>query len=95
MAYPFVQLPTFEQFINKVTAKPFECTFETVEAPMMIDGDDNDCVSINFFKRIVDGEAFTYAIFIDDFEARMAPSVVRSICARLHIPTEVFGLTLG
>ena len=93
MAYPFVQLPTFEEFIARVTSKEFGCTFETVESPMI--HDETDAISIHFLKRIVNGDARNYVIYHSDFQDRMTFSVLRSICERLEIPVSAFGLTLG
>ena len=93
MAYPFVQLPTFDEFIGRLTSKEFGCTFETVEDPMM-DGK-GECHSIHFLQRFVGGEKLTYAIYIEDFGDRLSFSLLRSICARLEIDAKAFGLELG
>jgi hypothetical protein len=95
MAYPFAPLPTFAQFITRLCGKEFECTFETIPAPMVVDGDENDCVAIHFLQRIMDDRKLTYAFYQDDFDAIMEWDTVRSMCDRLEIPREAFGLTLG
>ena len=95
MAYPFAQLPTFAEFITRVTSSEFGCTFETIESPMIVDGDPNDRVSIHFLQRVWNGEKLNYAFYQDDFDARMEWTTVRSFCDRLEIPREAFGLTLG
>ncbi len=95
MAYPFVQFPTWSEFIGRLTSNEFGCEYDTVEGPMVVDGDENQCISIHFLKRTVDGELCTYAVFIHDYEARVAPSVLRSVCDRLGVDHSAFGLNLG
>jgi hypothetical protein len=94
MPYPFVQSPTFAELIGRLTSSEFGCEFETVEAPMMVDGDENQCISIHFLKRVIDGTPRTYALYVEDFETRVAFSVLRSILDRLEIDRAAFGLTL-
>jgi hypothetical protein len=93
MTYPFVQLPTFAEFIGRLTSKEFGCSFETVDNPMT-DGY-GECHSIHFLRRLIDGEERTYAIYIEDFGERISFSLLRSVCARLSIDSSAFGLTLG
>lgn len=92
MAYPFVQLPTFEEFIGRLTSPEFKCTFETMPSPMETA---EESISLHFLKRNADGVDHTYAIYIADFGERVTFSVLRSVCARLEIDLTAFGLELG
>ena len=93
MAYPFVQQCTFGEMIGRLKDE-FDCEYETVAAPMLVDGDEDQCVPIHFFKRTIEGKTRTHALYIHDYEDRVQFSVVRSICDRLDIPRSAFGLTL-
>jgi hypothetical protein len=93
MAYPFVQLPTFGEFIGRLTSNEYKCSFETDTFPMT-DGD-GDTHSIHYLKREVDGETIKCVIEIEDFDQRLSFTLLRSVCARLKINVKDFGLTLG
>ena len=85
MAYPFIEWPTFGAFRERLL-REFECQYDTVG---MINGAPVGCL-----RRTVDGKTRRYGVTFSDHE-RLAPSVVRSICARLAIDVKGFGFTLG
>jgi hypothetical protein len=51
--------------------------------------------SIHYLKKGTNGVARNCVIQICESDVRVTFSVIRSICARLHIDPAVFGLTLG
>ncbi len=85
MAYPFIEWPSFGDLRQRLLDE-FGCTYDRVGT---INGADTWCLA-----RVVDGENRRYGVMYQDHE-RLAPSVVRSICARLKVDPKAFGLTLG
>jgi hypothetical protein len=88
MAYPFVQHPTWKQLIEQFEGQgvSFNKTDSQLESP------EGDCESICYFEKSGVGK---YAVSFEDENERVAPTVVRSICAALDVEPAVFGLTLG
>ena len=86
MAYPFAQLPTFGSFRQRLVDE-FDCRCYELEAT--INGARAWCL-----ERTVDGQILRYGVTYDTDE-RLVPSVVRSICARLHVDVKEFGFTIG
>lgn len=93
MAYPFIQLPTFHEFIARLTSEEFGCTFKTATNPMT--DADGESHGIHYLEREVAGDTATYVLHIEDFQEHLTPSLVRSVCARFEIDSAKFGLDLG
>ena len=86
MPYPFVRWPTFGELRQKLI-DDFQCRYTEVS------GSVNGRV-YGTLERTVDGKTMRYAVPYSDGQ-RLAPSVVRSICAHLRVDGSAFGLTLG
>ncbi len=92
MAYPFVKFPTFQEFVNQLCGE-FQCELKTMDGELI--GPDGEQHSVHYLERTVDGKTVRCAFHMDDPEARVMQSQLRSICARLAVPVESFGLVLG
>lgn len=92
MPYPFAPSLTYGEFKARLGSE-FGCTFEKLEGRIVDqDGDEHD---VYYFSRDVSGEIFTASAPDLSNDTMLLFSVIRSICARLRIPPESFGLDLG
>jgi hypothetical protein len=91
MAYPMMPWPTFADFRARLVAE-FGCTYKELPGQLSVNGCDPETVC--YLERKVEDEMRRYAVVLKDDE-RVAPSVIRSICARLELDPRKFGLTLG
>jgi L-2-hydroxyglutarate oxidase LhgO len=92
LAYPFTQFPKFGEFIQ-IAGDEFQCSLKDLAYPVIPEG--GAPLSIHYLERLFEGKTLTYVIDIQDFESRMTPTLLRSICTRLKIPLERFNLDLG
>jgi hypothetical protein len=92
MAYPFIQYPTFNELIGRLTSTEFNCTLETMDLPMTDKYGEGH--SIHYLRRVIDNLEYTYVLHICDIEDRLTPSLLRSIIARLKLDPKAFGLVL-
>jgi hypothetical protein len=82
MAYPFAQAPTFAELRDRLKAE-FNTDLKT----------DHD--GVQYFERNIDSQILTYPITDYDVGDRVALWVVRSICRRLNVHPNAFGMNLG
>lgn len=87
MAYPMVQWITFGDFRQRLEGE-FDCRYVTDEQ-VSVNG-----TQFGELERAIGGRTRRYAVSYTD-EYLLAPSVVRSICAHLHVNPVEFGLTIG
>ena len=91
MAYPFVPMPSFAEFRGRLHSE-FNAEYKQLDFQITDpEGVDHD---VFYFERTVRGVSYYAAIELPD-ETILTPSVLRSVCARLRIPLEKFGFTLG
>ena len=88
MAYPMIKFPTFAEFIEKWRDK-CGIEFKDFDGEMAQEGDQP--LSIHFLEGEVNGTTVRCVVDIQDYDARVAPSVHRSICARFKLDQEQFG----
>ena len=86
MSYPFIQWPTFEHLCERLI-KESDCTYHPNETTVQ-------GVEIGELRRVINGNVFRYATPYSN-DHRLAPAVIRSICAQLRVDPTLFGLTLG
>ena len=87
--YPFVRMPTFGDFIR--IAEEHGCTY-SVNRLTMVGPDGSSQLSV--FRRTTTErhyEAPAPKLSNDD---RMSPHLLQSLCVRLDLPLDAFGLTL-
>lgn len=84
-------MPKVGEFIAKACGN-HGCKLTTL--PHSIQNDSGSSYEVRSLSRSVDGKKLTYALANDDSDV-MTPSLLRSICARLEMPIEDFGLNLG
>ena len=87
MAYPMVQWPTFGEFRQRLE-RDFGCRY-VADGQVSVNGD-----PVARLERDLNGSTRRYAVFYGDDE-RLAPSVVRSICAQLQVDSAAFGFPIG
>ena len=89
-AYPMMQAPLFADFKQRLINE-YDCSYKVNQE---VTNGDGDPVSIYYFERVIDGQVFTRTVdFADD--DRVASWNIRSICTKLRIPPQDFGLVLG
>lgn len=91
MAYPFVQMPTIDEFINRARAD-YGCTFRP--GAITLFGPDGKS-QLSTLSCEVDDETRSVALPFGGHGKRLTPHVLRSLCDRLGIPLEDFGLALS
>ena len=91
MAYPMIQWPTFPEFRDRLVNE-FACKYIQLPASMTIN--DGEPKPVFYFEREFRDEVRRYVVAIPD-DARLEPSVIRTICKRLGIDPAAFGLVLG
>jgi hypothetical protein len=91
VAYPFVKFPSFREF-RKILQDEFACEYKKLDG-VLVDPDGSDH-EIFYFQRVVGKKTFLAPVDLTD-DTILTPSVLRSICARLRVPVEHFGFTLG
>lgn len=87
MPYPMMEWPRFGNFRRQLETE-FGCRYID-DGKVTVNGD-----RVARLERDIDGETRRYAVYYSD-EERLAPTVVRSICAHLRVDPTKFGLTLG
>ena len=91
MAYPFVRALTFDEFAQEL-ATNFGCVLRESRGVLSrANGEPPE--RVRYFERQYNGKVLQCAVVPSG--DRLTPSVVRSICARLAIDPDFFGLTLG
>lgn len=85
MAYPFIEWPTFGDFRQRLLDE-FGCEYDEVAT---VNGTEVGCLA----RAADDGTYRCYGVVYEDHE-RLAPSIVRSICAQLLISPKEFDLHL-
>ena len=92
MAYPFTQMPTFGEFIARITDEhkaKIRKINSTLSGP-------RGKAKIEFLMRTgKDGEIKVAIIPNLREDEHLTPSVLRSLCAQLDVPYTDFGLTLN
>ena len=92
MAYPFAPLLTLAQFAKRLHDE-FDCELKETEEELTRDG--GRSVPIRYFERKTDEGTLQAVIDHLNDDDLVQFSVLRSLCARLRIPVEPFGLDLG
>ena len=88
-ACPFVRMPTFGDFPRK--AEDYGCTY-SVNDLQMIGPDGVSRLSV--LRRTAHGRRYETSLPKLSNDDRLSPHLLQSMCARLGIPLEEFGLTL-
>ena len=92
MAFPFVELPTFGDFRERL-ATEFSCSYHALKgAVASFAGDGPE--PVYYLERQIDGSARRYRVQYGDDE-RLLPSEIRSICVHLDIDPAVFGVAMA
>ena len=92
MAYPFVKYPSFAEF-KKILKEEFSCDYKKLAQATLVDPDGIDH-EVFYFERQEGNTILVAAVDLTD-DTMLTPSLLRSICSRLHVPVQHFGLTLG
>lgn len=91
MAYPFVRYPSFREF-KEILQKEFDCHYEKLDGVLV---DPNNVQhEVSYFRRVLGKKTLLAPVDLSD-DTMLTPSVLRSICTRLKVPLERFGLLLG
>lgn len=91
MAYPFQPWPTFGEFKARLCSDEFRCTFEALDVQVNHDGRDGKHRCQCFRRAVKDGYRTAIVQPLSDSQ-RVAPGVIRSVLARLGLPTDAFNL---
>lgn len=92
MAYPFAPLLTLSEFAKRLHDE-FDCELKESEEALTRDG--GRSAPIRYFERKTDEGTLQAVIDQLNDDDMVQFSVLRSLCARLRIPVEPFGLDLG
>lgn len=93
MAYPFIKFPTFGEFRDRAV-KEYGCQYRRINDAKLVDQSGNAHDLFEFVREVEGKKLFVSPQNLTD-ETVLTPSVLRSLCARLRIPVEDFGMTLG
>jgi hypothetical protein len=91
MAYPFIKFPTFSEF-RQILESEFNCEYKQLDQ-MSFEDPQGVKHPIYYFERKHESETYLAAIDVPN-GAIVQLSLLRSVCARLHIRVERFGLHL-
>lgn len=84
MAYPFIQWPTLDEFIEKTTTE-YGAELKTASSSP----------SGKYLVRTVSGQKKVAYLPNIQGKDRLSPTVLRSLCDQLSIPLKDFGLIFG
>lgn len=90
MAYPFVQMPTLGEFIQRA-CREYGCAHE--QEMVVLVGPDGE-TRVSTLSHGEDGEKRTVVLPFRNHDERLAPHTLRSLCRRLGLPLSDFGLVL-
>ncbi len=88
MAYPLIKFPTFAEFIGKLRDKR-GIELNDLDGDLSKNGEPS--ISIHYLQGEVNGKTIRCVVDIQDYDAPVAPSLHRSICARFELDQEEFG----
>jgi hypothetical protein len=91
MPYPFVKLPTFAEF-RAILEAEFHCQYKQLDQVSYEDPQGTKH-PIFYFERKVESATYLAAVDIPDTSI-VQLTMLRSVCARLRIRLERFGLHL-
>jgi len=89
LAYPFIPLPSFDEFILKLKKK-YKCEYKTFSIKL-----NGKTVKIEYFERSYYKKKIKCVVSIENKNDIIPPTLLRSICNRLKIDPKDFGLHLG
>jgi hypothetical protein len=87
VAYPFIRFPKFADFIEDLRAE-HQIDLKDLDEPLV--KDETTHIAVHYLEGNVDGKTVRYVIDVLDFDERITPSVLRSICARFKLEAESF-----
>lgn len=89
-SYPFVKMPTLDEFIQRVTSE-FEVKIiegdSTIRGPHREDG-------LRYFERVLDGTIYRVTVPVWPPGTIIQITKLRQLCYRLRLPIEKFGFVL-